>query len=659
MCGICGVLKLDGSQPDRNRLAHMVAALHHRGPDAFGIHVSGPAGLAHARLSIIDLQTGAQPMCVAQGSLWITFNGEIFNYVELREELLRKGHAFATRSDTEVILNAYREYGEDCVRHFNGEWAFSIWDPAEQKLFLSRDRSGVRPLFYTQTNDSFVFASEVKALFSHPGVSRQIDPLGMDEIFTFWVTLPPRTVFKNILQLPPGHSLTVKGDCVRVRQYWSLSYADVEDTTDGNEHELADELLHLLRDATRIRLRSDVPVGTYLSGGIDSTVTTALVRQIAGDRLRSFSISFDDTAFDESSYQREASAFLGTQHSDVGCSHADIARIFPEVIWHTEQPVVRTAPAPMFLLSQLVRESGFKVVLTGEGADEILGGYDIFKEAKIRRFWARNLESSWRPLLLKRLYPYLQDFRRQPAASLKQFFRVTPDDLASPFFSHLPRWELTSRLKLLFSADFRADIGNYDPMRELKAALPGDFDSWRPFTQAEYLESKYFLAGYLLSSQGDRMAMAHGVEGRYPFLDHRLLEFAAKVPSHLKLKVLNEKYLLKRACKGLVPDSILNRTKQPYRAPDSKCFFNGAAPEYVSDLLSRSAIEKSGIFDPHAIGLLVAKFKAGKAGSVRDDMALVGVLSTQLLATQFINDSHTLSEPCRQPISNVKSEAFS
>src|SRR6266550_1967544 len=455
MCGISGLLKLDGSQADPCQLGTMIATLRHRGPDANGVELAGPAGLAHARLSIIDLQSGAQPMSTTDGRLWITFNGEIFNYIELREELLDKGHSFATRSDTEVILNAYREYGEECVNHLNGQWAFAIWDTMEQKLFLSRDRAGVRPLFYTQTRDSFLFASEIKALFACPEVCREIDPFGMDQIFTFWVTLPPRTVFKNIFQLPPGHSLTVKGNCVRVQQYWSVSYMQDGDADNRNEHEIAEELLHLLQDATRIRLRSDVPVGAYLSGGIDSTVTTALVRKLASNRLRSFSITFEDTEFDESSYQQEASSFLGTQHSNVSCSHADIAEVFPEVIRHTEQPVLRTAPVPMFLLSQLVRQSGFKVVLTGEGADEILGGYDIFKEAKIRRFWARNLESKWRPLLLKRMYPYLQEFRRQPTANLMHFFRVTPEDLASSFFSHLPRWELTARLKLLFSPDFR------------------------------------------------------------------------------------------------------------------------------------------------------------------------------------------------------------
>jgi asparagine synthase (glutamine-hydrolysing) len=643
MCGIAGLLKLNGSQVDANQLDRMIATLGHRGPDASGIHVSGAVGLAHARLSIIDLQGGAQPMSTVDGCLWLTFNGEIFNFIELREDLIQKGHCFATRSDTEVILNAYREYGESCVHHFNGQWAFAIWDSAEQKLFLSRDRSGIRPLFYTQIADSFVFASEIKALLACPEVPREIDPFAMDQIFTFWVTLPPRTAFKNIFQLPPGHSLTIKGNRVHVKQYSTVSYQPDGDSNLGNERELTEELLRLLLDATRIRLRSDVPVGAYLSGGIDSAVTTALVRKLASDGLRSFSITFEDSEFDEGSYQQEASSFLGTEHSSLSCSRADIAQVFPAVIRHIEQPLLRTAPAPMFLLSQLVRENGFKVVLTGEGADEVLGGYDIFKAAKIRRFWGRNLESKWRPLLLKRLYPYLQDFQRQPAANLRHFFRVTPEDLASPFFSHLPRWELTARLKLLFSADFRAEIGKYDAISELGETLPPDFPSWSHFNQGEYLETKYFLPGYLLSSQGDRMAMAHSVEGRYPFLDYRIVEFTAKLPASLKMKVLNEKYLLKRACEGLVPSSILRRPKQPYRAPDGKCFFGAAAPAYVRELLSPCAIKKNGIFDAQSVSALVSKFTAGRISGLKDNMALVGVLSTQLLAAQFLNQSQRLS----------------
>jgi asparagine synthase (glutamine-hydrolysing) len=659
MCGISGSLNFDGAPADHYRLDRMISTLLHRGPDAHSVHVAGAAGLAHARLSIIDLQGGAQPMSTVDGRFWITFNGEIFNYIELREELIGKGHCFATRSDTEVILNAYREFGEDCVHRFNGQWAFAIWDTQDRKLFLSRDRFGVRPLFYTQTADSFLFASEIKALFACPEVPAEIDVQGLDQIFTFWVTLPPRTAFKNIFQLPPGCSLTIEGGTVCVKQYWSVSYAEAGDAHSRNEEQLAEELSSLLEDATRIRLRSDVPVGAYLSGGIDSTVTTALVRKIAHDRLRSFSITFEDAEFDEKSYQDEASAFLGTQHSNVSCSSSDIARVFPEVIRHTEQPVIRTAPAPMFMLSKLVREAGFKVVLTGEGADEVLGGYDIFKEAKIRRFLGRNPESRWRPLLLKRLYPYMQNIQRQPTPYLKHFFRVSPEDLADPFFSHLPRWELTAKLKQFFSADVREAIGKFDETREIEQALPSGYNSWSYFGKAEYLEAKYLMPGYILSSQGDRMAMAHSVEGRYPFLDYRVVEFAAKLPANMKMKGLDQKHLLKKAFRGLIPESIARRPKQPYRAPDGKCFFGSAVVDYAEELLSANAIRENGIFDPHTVTALVSKFKSGRASSIKDNMALVGVLSTQLLVQQFINQQKETDDSCKNPTFREKSTVLS
>jgi asparagine synthase (glutamine-hydrolysing) len=646
MCGIAGQLNLNGAPAERQVLDAMIGTLLHRGPDAHAVHVAGPVGLAHARLSIIDLQCGAQPMSTIDGHTWITFNGEIFNYIELREKLIAKGHRFATRSDTEVILNAYREFGEECVRHFNGQWAFAIWDERERKLFLSRDRFGVRPLFYTQVGDTFLFASEIKALLRFPEVSAEIDLKGLDQIFTFWVTVPPRTAFKNIFQLPPACSLTVAGGNVKGGQYWSISYAEAADAKNAHEDRLAEELYALLEDATAIRLRSDVPVGTYLSGGIDSTVTTALARKIADDRLRSFSITFEDAEFDERSYQQEASQFLGTQHSNVSCTSSDIARVFPQVIRHTEQPVIRTAPAPMYLLSGLVRESGFKVVLTGEGADEVLGGYDIFKEAKIRRFVGRDSGSRMRPLLLKRLYPYMQGIQRQPAAYLQHFFRVRAEDLSNPFFSHLPRWELTARLKQFFSAEVRDAVGDFDAITEIERMLPSEYYEWSYFGQAEYLEAKYLMPGYILSSQGDRMAMAHSVEGRYPFLDYRLVEFAARLPAAAKMKALDQKHLLKKAFRGRIPDSIIQRPKQPYRAPDGKCFFGLATTDYAEELLSPEVVRNSGLFDPSAVTSLVEKFKSGRASSIKDNMALVGILSTQLLVNQFVQSKSEVLAQC-------------
>jgi asparagine synthase (glutamine-hydrolysing) len=659
MCGICGVLNLNCSPADVNLIAGMLGTIRHRGPDDCGIYTSGRIGLGHARLSIIDLTTGHQPMQNADGTLCISFNGEIFNYLELRRELEQKGYRFSTHSDTEVILHLYEEEGEDCVNRLNGQWAFAIWDTKREKLFLSRDRLGVRPLFYTRTAGSFLFASEIKALLTSPEVSIEIDLHGLNQIFTFWTTVPPRTAFKNILQLPPGCSLTIEDSHFSVRPYWSASYPPSAKFDGGNENQLAEELLQLLLDATRIRLRADVPVGAYLSGGIDSTVTTALVRKLAGDRLRSFSITFEDAEFDEGIFQREASSYLGTQHTSVSCSRSDIAQVFPEVIWHTEQPVLRTAPAPMFLLSKLVHESGFKVVLTGEGADEVLGGYDIFKEAKIRRFWGRNLSSRWRPLLLKRLYPYMGDIQRQSAVYLQHFFRVNKENLANPFFSHLPRWELTARLQFLLSEGALGELRGYNAIRELEDTLPAAYASWSPFNQAEYLEVKLLLPGYILSAQGDRVAMAHSVEGRYPFLDHRVVDFASKLSPNLKMRVLDEKYLLKQASASLIPPSITRRPKQPYRAPDGKCFFGPHAPDYAHELLSTAALRKTGIFDAQAVTALVNKFRADRASSTKDNMALVGVLSTQLLLHQFSNQQRRPFEQCTKLTSNLRSTILS
>jgi asparagine synthase (glutamine-hydrolysing) len=635
MCGIAGMVATYGASVEPERLATMLRAMAHRGPDGQGIYTCGEAGLAHARLSIIDIEGGRQPMSIDNGRFWITFNGEIFNYIELREELIRKGHFFVTRSDTEVILHLYQEMGEECVKELNGQWAFAIWDASLHKLFLSRDRLGVRPLFYTQTAKGFRFASEIKALHTCPDVPRELDLQGLDQIFTYWVTVPPRTAFRGIQQLPPGHSLVFEDGRVRIQEYWKLAYIPADDQTAESEQKLTEELLALLQDATRIRLRADVPVGAYLSGGLDSTFITALTQSFMGDRLRTFSISFDEEEFDESCYQHEASSFLGTHHTDIRCSRDDIARIFPMVIWHVEQPIIRTAPAPMFLLSQLVRRSGFKVVLTGEGADETLGGYDILKETKIRQFWGRRPSSQWRPLLLKRLYPYLEGIQRQPTAYLKGFFHVSEEDLANPYFSHLPRWELTARLKTLLSNESRKELSAHPGMPELDDQMPEGFASWEPFNRAEYLETKYLLPGYILSSQGDRMAMAHAVEGRYPFLDHRVVEFAAKLPPNLKMKAIDQKYLLKRAAAGRIPESIRKRYKQPYRAPEGKSFLQDT-DDYAQYLLSAESIRNWGVFNPQGVDALVAKFKSGRAFSTKDNMALVGVLSTQILLDQFV-----------------------
>ena len=631
MCGIAGFCDSDDRPAEARLLEAMITAVRHRGPDDMGVYADRGIGLAHARLSIIDLEGGGQPMHSHDGSLWITFNGEIFNYVELRNDLTARGHRFRTQSDTEVILHLYQEEGEACVNHLNGQWAFALWDVKQRKLFLSRDRMGVRPLFYTINNGTLIFGSEIKSIFAYPGIARELDLAALDQIFTFWFTLPPRTVFKHVCELPPGHSLVFKDGAASRYPYWNPHFSgDVI----CSEDDAVEQLRSLLLDATRIRLRSDVPVGAYLSGGLDSTIVTALINQFTDTRLRTFSIAFAAAELDESAFQNEAISHLDTDHQQITCSYADIADTFPDVIWHTEKPMIRTAPAPMYLLSRLVRNNGYKVVLTGEGADEIFGGYDIYKEAKIRRFWARQPNSNLRPRLLKRLYPYQQNLQRQSDAYLQNFFRIDND--SNPFFSHLPRWQLTAKSKLFFSDDVTSSLSGHDPLFEVEDYLPQSYYTWTSFAQAQYLETAFLLPGYILSSQGDRVGMAHAVEARHPFLDYRIVEFAAKLPMTLKMKVLNEKYILKRAFGHLLPPKVVQRPKQPYRAPDGSSFFAGTTPDYVSELLAPANIRATGIFNPAAVTSLVDKFRSGRAIGVKDNMALIGILSTQLLIYRFI-----------------------
>ena len=387
---------------------------------------------------------------------------------------------------------------------------------------------------------------------------------------------------------------------------------------------------------------------SFSTSGSWKTLTTALVQRTSDAPLRTFSIAFDSAEYDESEYQRRAVEALGTEHQAIRCGEREIGQVFPAVVWHAERPLLRTAPAPLFLLSELVHDSGFKVVVTGEGADEMFGGYNIFKEAKVRRFWAAQPDSTWRPLLLGKLYPYLPALQAQSLAYQKAFFQVRPDDLDNPLFSHLPRWEMTSRLKAFFSQELRAATAGQDGYADCLAMQPEDFARWPSFCQAQYMESTVFLPGYLLSSQGDRMAMAHSVEGRYPFLDHRIAEFAARIPPRLKMKGLDEKHLLKRAARDYVPEAVLRRTKQPYRAPDAESFFGRedgqGPPEYVRELLSPERIGRDGLFRPEAVEPLVRKAAGGGLASQRDNMALVGVLSTQLLVDQLLRDRRPAAE---------------
>ena len=641
MCGIVGVLDYGGHHPpDVNLLRRMLGIIRHRGPDEFGLYVDHRVGIGCARLSIVDLDTGQQPISNEDESLWIVFNGEVYNHPELRVELERAGHRFSTRSDTEVILHLYEEMGPACLQRLNGQFAIAIWDTHKGELFLARDRLGIRPLFYTWLPQGLVFGSEIKTMLLDPRVESKLDPYALAQAFTFWAPLAQHTFLQDILQLPPGHFMQVRPDSSTLSRYWDLTFPQAGDEAQISEQEAAEQLRALLSDATRLRLRADVPVGSYLSGGLDSTLIAALIRQHTPEALCTFSIAFEESAFDERAFQEVATDFLGTDHCRTECTNTDVGEIFPDVIWHAEAPLLRTSPAPMYLLSRLVHGNNIKVVLTGEGADEFLGGYNIFKEDKVRRFWARQPQSAWRPLLLRRLYPYVADLSRGGDAYLAAFFRQGLTEVDQVGYSHRIRWHNTARLQRFFGAGLRETLQGYDPAGEFLASLNGTLPTWSPLPQAQYLEVTTFMSPYLLSSQGDRMMAANSVEGRFPFLDHRVVEFCNSLPPHLKIRGLQEKYTLKRSAHGLLPPQVWQRHKQPYRAPIHSSFFTQSL-DYVEELLSPETVRADGIFNPSAVTRLMHKCRAGTRVSEGDDMALVGVLSTQLLHHLFVKSFAT------------------
>ena len=625
----------------------MLGAIRHRGPDQFGIYrFAGPqssVGLGNARLSIIDLSGGQQPISNEDGTKWIVFNGEIFNYIELRAQLIEQGHRFTTHGDTEVIVHLFEQYGPNCLEHLNGQFSLAIWDEKTEELFLARDRCGIRPLFYTRQSDSLVFGSEIKALLANPAVSARMDPITLDQVFTYWSPVSPRTAFEGIHSLPPGHWMIAKADGqTRIRQYWRHEFPRAGREMYRDADEAAAQLRRVLVDATTLRLRADVPVGAYLSGGLDSSAITALIHSYTDNRLETFSIAFTDKAFDESEHQQNMARHLGTRHHLITCSHTDIGEIFPDMIWHAEVPLMRTSPAPLYLLSKLVRNHGLKVVLTGEGADEILGGYNIFKEAKIRRHWARRPDSEIRPKLLAELYRYIGNMPGD--AFLRKFFGQGLGETDNPRYSHAIRWRNTARTTRFFSPSFHAEIldargQSQDAGHEI--ALPGEFMAWSPLARAQFIEATLFLSEYLLSSQGDRMAMANSVEGRFPFLDHNVVEFCAELAPRLKLNGLNEKFILKKAVADLLPETIWKRSKQPYRAPIHASFFPGGKPlEWVAEVLSPASITSSGFFEPRAVAGLLQKVTRGGNLGETDNMALAGILSTQLVHRRFVEDFH-------------------
>lgn len=659
MCGVAGVFDLVGGRKyERPDVRPMISTLTHRGPEKIGVYEDERVALAQARLSIIDLAGGWQPMPNEDGTLWGICNGEFYDYEATRRDLLARGHQLRTQSDSEILLHLYEMHGTDAIQHLKGQFAFGLADSHRQQLWLGRDRVGIRPLYYTIHNGFLLFASEIKGLLA-AGVPRRIHPQGLAQLFTTWAPLPGQTMFADIFELPAGHFLLARaGETqVQVVQYWQPDFSIAQPAAPQALDELVAEGRELLTEAVRTRLVADVPVGAYLSGGLDSSLLVCLAQGLAKRPLHTFSITFDDPDFDEQTYQQQAAAVFGTHHHVVHADRTHIQAALPSVIWHSETPSLRLAPVPMQLLAKFVHEQGLKVVLTGEGADEFFGGYTIYREAMVRRFMARQPDSAIRPLLLKRLYQYQPALQKLPVGMLKLFFGRGLDAPDAPHFSHMIRWGNGARSLRFLSDEQQSELAGYDVTETAVANFPPALPNWDVAARAQYIEATTFMPMYLLSTQGDRMAMTHAVEGRYPFLDRRVVEWINRLPLKFKIRGLRgEKFLLKQIAKGLVPDEIVNRPKQPYRAPIQDIF--NQLPNYAIDLLSPECIRATGLFDAAKVAHLTRRMVGKRPLSRSDQMSFMGILTSQIWHQTFIQNKFSAGTH-NVPILNMKQYYFS
>jgi asparagine synthase (glutamine-hydrolysing) len=632
MCGIAGfttppALGRDQRSELGRRVRGMAAALRHRGPDALRALVLEGVALGHARLAIVDLSGGAQPMRDPATGVTLVYNGEVFNYPELRREL--SGYPFRTQSDTEVLLAAFLRWGISCLHRLNGQFALALHDPRDRTLWLARDRVGILPLYYALTRDGIAFASEAKALVAGGFARAAIDPRGLKQTLQLWSPVPPRTCVEGVHALPPGAVGRWRAGRLDVSRWWELDLDPEREELP--EAEAVEQVGALLDDAVRLRLRADVPVGAYLSGGLDSSLVVALAQRALGGTLSTYSVEFQDRSFDEGPFQRDVAREVATRHHAVLLTEASLSTLLPEAVRYAEQVLVRAAPAPLLGLSREVRRHGGKVVLTGEGSDEILLGYDLYAEARVRQFWARRPGSTWRPALLRRLHPYLP-LAAEGDAVLRAVYGAGLDDPTAPGFSHLVRWRASARLWRFLSPAVSAELADEDPAASAIASLPPRARDWPLLARAQALEMETLLAGNLLAVQGDRMLMAGSVEGRYPYLDHRLIELAARLPDRLKLRSLAGKWVLRRFATRHLPERIVSRPKYPFRSPPARLLAGPAAAAWAREALSPEAIRAVGLFDAERVGRLVAKLaRTPGPASESDAMAITAVATAQLL----------------------------
>jgi asparagine synthase (glutamine-hydrolysing) len=651
MCGIAGIIAPICAEEARDRLAAMLAEIAYRGPD----ECTGAAGegfaIGAARLSIVDLVTGTQPAISDDGKTFVVFNGEVFNYRTLRASLAAKGHSFRSNSEVEVLLHLYQEYGKAMAQMLNGQFAVAIWDARDKSVHLFRDPFGIRPLFWWSDGRSISFASEIKSLLANREVSVTIDPRALIQTLRFWTVVGEQTMFNEVKQVPPGHILSWRRGEQTLERYWDWPFSTcVEPLRLNSDAEYCEAFRDAFAKSVKRQTMADVEVGAYISGGIDSSVIVRHLDELNGKRaLSTFSVAFDDPDYDESAAQAAVVQHYRTDHRVARVGVRDIAADFPTAVVHAETALFRSAPVPMYRLSKEVHTAGIKVVMSGEGADEILLGYDLFREAKIRRFWARQPASRCRGQLLRRLYDYLPQYKNPRYFNLMlDFYRPTLTQTDDPHYPMAVRWGSGKALESCFSRDLRDIAGAYNPVAELEPWLPAHYAQAGDVERAQAIEAMTLLGNYLLSSQGDRMALANSVETRYPYLDLDFVRFAARLPHGLKLRGLQDKFILRQTYAGDIPEAVRNRKKFAYQAPEKKSFFpGGTLVEWAADMLSRERIARDGLFDPAYVEQYCLTPPTREAGrqSFRNNMLFMIVLSTTILMDRFVRGRPQASLP--------------
>jgi asparagine synthase (glutamine-hydrolysing) len=606
MCGLCGVLNFDGQAPvDQEGLAAMTATLQKRGPDDLGYFRSGPVGLGHRRLSIIDLEMGHQPLSNEDGTIWIVYNGELYNYQEIRINLEKAGHRFATASDTEVIVHAYEEYGVDCLKAMNGMFAFAIWDSNRRRLLLARDRLGIKPLYYAHLPQCLLFGSEVKALLAHPQFERRLDVTALNLYLSLEYVPTPHSIFAGVNKLPPGHFLLVEGSDTRLERYWDLRLDKSEPVSTRTVAECSAEVRQLLYDAVKMELIADVPVGVLLSGGIDSSAVAAMMARASTQPVPSFSVAFDDPSFDESSHAQLVARHLGTEHHEFPLSADTALQALPEIVAGLDEPLGDSSIIPTYCLSRFTKEH-VKVALGGDGGDELFGGYSTLQAHRLANYyqrlapgWLRQLVEPWVLEKLPVSFDNLSfDFK------MRRFLR----DYSLPPVVRHHRW-LGS-----FTPEEKAGLlsplagASREEVTDLVANHAHEAHTQDPLNQVLYCDLKLYLEGDILVKV-DRASMANSLEVRVPLLNRLLVEYAAHLPHSFKLRGLTTKFLLRQALKGILPDSILKRGKKGFNAPVAK-WFAGPLKPLLEDLLSPQRLKRQGLFQPDYVTTLIKEHQA-------------------------------------------------